>query len=65
MRRDRRGQGLGTTATTAVARTLVEMGIRTIALNVAQTNAVAIRAYERVGFRKYCEFYEGVAVAAV
>ncbi len=65
VRRDRRGQGLGTTATTAVARTLVEMGIRTIALNVAQTNAVAIRAYERVGFRKYCEFYEGVAVAAV
>jgi predicted GNAT family acetyltransferase len=37
------------------------MKLRTIALNVSQRNAAAIRVYEQVGFARYCGFYEGVA----
>ncbi len=59
-RRDRRGRGFGSRATTAVADALVACGVRTIALNVNQHNAGAIRIYERLGFDRYCEFFEGV-----
>jgi ribosomal protein S18 acetylase RimI-like enzyme len=60
-RRDRRGRGLAQTAVSAVVRELLSLGIPTIALNVKQSNAAAIRVYERLGFRRYCPFYEGVA----
>lgn len=63
VRRDRRGLGLGTRVTRAVAAELLGKGIETIALNVAQSNAPGIRAYTKVGFRGYCEFWEGVAVS--
>lgn len=62
-RRDRRGRGLGGQATSAVTAELLRMGLRTIALNVNQQNGAAIRVYERLGYRKYCRFYEGLAVA--
>jgi RimJ/RimL family protein N-acetyltransferase len=38
------------------------MGLHTIALNVNQRNAAAIRVYERLGFARHCAFYEGIAV---
>jgi ribosomal protein S18 acetylase RimI-like enzyme len=61
-RRDRRGQGLAKIAVAAVAGELRRQGIATIALNVKQTNAPAIRVYEALGFARYCPFYEGLAV---
>jgi GNAT superfamily N-acetyltransferase len=61
-RRDRRGRGLGEQVTGAVVAELLGMGLRTIALNVAQKNAPAVRVYERLGFARYCPFYEGLAV---
>jgi len=60
-RRDRRELGLAAQTTTAVVANLVGRGIRTIALNVRQQNPQAIRLYERLGFRKHCEFREGIA----
>ncbi|MEO8126052.1 MAG: GNAT family N-acetyltransferase [Bryobacteraceae bacterium] len=60
-RRDRRGLGLAARVTSAVVSTLAGKGIRTIALNVRQQNQPAIGVYERLGFRKHCEFREGIA----
>ena len=60
-RRDRRGRGLALRVTCAVAAELLRLGLRTVALNVNQRNAAAIRVYERLGFARYCAFYEGVA----
>jgi len=62
-RRDRRGRGLAGRVSSAVTAELLRLGLRTIALNVNQQNEAAIRVYERLGYRKYCEFCEGVAVA--
>jgi GNAT superfamily N-acetyltransferase len=60
-RRDRRGRGFAGRTTSAVVRELLRMDLRTVALNVAQDNAAALRVYERLGFARYCAFYEGVA----
>lgn len=60
-RPDCRGQGLAQTVTSAVVTALREVGIQTIGLNVENTNASAIRAYERVGFRTHIRYYEGIA----
>jgi ribosomal protein S18 acetylase RimI-like enzyme len=62
-RRDCRGRGLALRVTGAVTAELRRSGIRTIALNVAQRNAAAVALYERLGFTRYCPFYEGVAEA--
>ena len=61
-RRDCRGQGLAARVTSAVAGELLHMNLRTIALNVSQTNSAALRVYERLGFERYCGYYEGFAV---
>ena len=61
VRPQQRGRGLGFRVTQAVTARLVDKGIETIVLNVAQANAPAIRMYERVGYRRYCAFYEGAA----
>jgi len=37
------------------------MNLSTIALNVALNNQAAIRVYERLGFRRYCVYCEGLA----
>jgi len=38
------------------------MGLWTVALNVSQRNTAALGVYERLGFARYCAFYEGLAV---
>ena len=60
-RRDRRGRGLGGRVTAAVVSELVARGVGTIALNVAANNAAAVRVYERLGFQRYCGYFEGRA----
>jgi GNAT superfamily N-acetyltransferase len=60
-RRDRRGRGLAAGLTSAVTRELLDMGVRTVALNVYERNASAIRVYERLGFVGHCFFKEGFA----
>jgi RimJ/RimL family protein N-acetyltransferase len=57
-----RGQGYGTATTSAVVSTLFRRGIRDVMLNVAQANRSAIGLYERLGFRRYCPFFEMLAV---
>ena len=60
-RPDCRGQGLARIVTGSVVAGLRQTGIRTIGLNVEQTNAAAIRVYERIGFQTRLCYYEGVA----
>ena len=60
-RRDSRGKGYATKATGAVAADLLELGCRTVVLNVEQRNATAIRVYEKLGFQRHCGFFEGSA----
>jgi ribosomal protein S18 acetylase RimI-like enzyme len=60
-RPDRRGRGLAGQVTQRVTAELAQLGLRTIVLNVAQSNTAAIRVYERLGFRRYTGFYEGRA----
>jgi GNAT superfamily N-acetyltransferase len=62
-RPERRGQGLGRAAVSAVLAELVRIGIRDIVLNVRQDNAPAIRLYEKLGFERYCGFLEGPAAS--
>lgn len=61
---DHRGRGYGTAVTSAVVAELQSRGIRDIVLNVSQKNATAIRIYERLGFQRYCPFFDGMAVRA-
>jgi ribosomal protein S18 acetylase RimI-like enzyme len=61
-RRDRRGRGLAAQVTSAVAAQLLRHAAPLlVALNVNQANQAALRVYERLGFRRYCPFYEGLA----
>ncbi len=60
-RPDSRGQGLAAAATSAVVRELLDVGSETIVLNIVATNSVARRVYERLGFREFCVYYEGLA----
>jgi len=57
-----RQRGYATACTSAVTAALFEMGVRDVVLNVAQDNATAIRIYERLGYRRYCPFVEGIAL---
>lgn len=56
-----RGHGLGTHVTAAVTEQLIADGIKTIALNVKQTNAPAIHVYQKLGYQKVMRFIEGPA----
>ena len=60
VRRDRRGRGLGAAVAGAVTAALARQGLPTIALNVNQANAPALRLYERLGYERAGAFYEGV-----
>jgi ribosomal protein S18 acetylase RimI-like enzyme len=57
-----RNHGYASIVTSAVCAELIRRGIRTIALNVSQSNAAAIRVYEKLGFKKVVPFYEGIAL---
>jgi ribosomal protein S18 acetylase RimI-like enzyme len=61
-RRDRRGRGLAACVTSAVVNELLRLRLATIALNVSQENTRAARVYERLGFVRYCAYYEGLAL---
>ncbi|MBY0508505.1 MAG: GNAT family N-acetyltransferase [Bryobacteraceae bacterium] len=54
-----RGRGLSAKVTSAVATDLGRLAT-VVALNVYQSNEVALRVYERLGFVRHCEFVEGV-----
>ena len=57
---ERRGRGYATRCTSAVCAELLAMGLDVI-LNVEQSNASAIHIYQKLGFRVYCPFVEGIA----
>jgi ribosomal protein S18 acetylase RimI-like enzyme len=59
-RRDQRGRGYGTAVTIAVTHALRNMGMTTIGLNVKRENAAALRAYQKAGYRFFCDFLEGI-----
>jgi GNAT superfamily N-acetyltransferase len=54
-----RRQGYGTATTSAVVAELLARGIQDVMLNVGQNNVSAIHIYERLGFERYCPFFEG------
>jgi GNAT superfamily N-acetyltransferase len=58
-----RGRGLARGACAALCRLLLADGIETIALNVRDDNAAAIRAYTRLGFESVAEYVEASLVA--
>lgn len=60
-RRDARGRGLAARVTSAVVADVLAHRVRTVVLNVRHANDEANRVYEKLGFRRYCEFVEGVA----
>ena len=60
-RADQRGRRLAGAATGAVVHALFDRGIQTVVLNIIATNEAARRVYERLGFREYCVYYEGLA----
>jgi len=63
-RRDRRGRGFGAQVSGAVTAEILRLGLRTVALNVGQSNAAALCIYERLGFARYCTYREGIAAMA-
>jgi ribosomal protein S18 acetylase RimI-like enzyme len=63
VRRDHRGRGLAARTTSAVVAEAVARRLPTIVLNVSQGNDVAARIYDRLGFKRYCPFVEGVVTA--
>lgn len=62
VRHDRRGRGLGARVTSAVAADALAKGLRTVVLNVSQSNLAAVRVYECLGFWRYCPFVAGRAL---
>jgi ribosomal protein S18 acetylase RimI-like enzyme len=60
-RRDQRRRGHAARLTSAVSRTLLDMGIQTVALSVRELNFGAIALYTRLGFASHCRFFEGHA----
>jgi ribosomal protein S18 acetylase RimI-like enzyme len=58
-----RGHGHGAQVTSAVVCALLGQGIDDIVLNVHQDNIVAVHLYEKLGFERYCPFFEGLARA--
>jgi ribosomal protein S18 acetylase RimI-like enzyme len=62
-RADRRARGYSTRVTGAVSHELIEMRTSTIVLNVREENTAAIRVYDRLGYQKYCRYFEAVVSA--
>ncbi len=61
-RHDRRRRGLAARVTSAVVSDALVRNLPTVALNVGKRNAAARSVYERLGFRRYCDFVEGPAL---
>jgi len=61
VRSDRRGRGLAQTVLSATVAAVRQAGIPTIGLNVEHTNAAALHAYEKLGFRTRFSYFEGMA----
>jgi RimJ/RimL family protein N-acetyltransferase len=61
-RKAERVSGMFTRAAAAVAADLVRLGIETIALNVAENNAATTSVNERLGFKRYSIYREGIAI---
>ena len=60
-RQDHRCRGLAARVTSAVVAEAFRRNLRTVVLNVSQRNTEAAHLYERLGFRYYCDFVEGLA----
>jgi len=58
--RAHRCRGYASMTTAAVTGALLDAGIRTIILNVAEHNAAARRVYEKLGFVAHCRFLEAL-----
>jgi RimJ/RimL family protein N-acetyltransferase len=56
---EHRNKGYATACTAAVTRELLDMGLHTVVLNVAQDNVAAIKVYKRLGYREYRPLVEG------
>jgi predicted GNAT family acetyltransferase len=56
-----RGQGFATATTSAVVGHMFAAGVETVALNVERTNAAAIHAYQKLGFKTHTKIVEGYA----
>lgn len=54
---DHRGKGLATAVTATLLKELQNSG-NLVALNVKEGNIAAIKCYEKLGFKKYCEYEE-------
>lgn len=57
-----RGHGYAQLVTAAVTRELFAAGLNLVTLNVKQENAPAVRAYERIGYRRDSALWEGIAI---
>jgi len=57
-----RRRGWAARLTAVLSLDLLDLGVETIALSVHQENTAAIHVYERLGFRRHCPFYEGLAL---
>jgi GNAT superfamily N-acetyltransferase len=57
---EQRGRGYATFCTSAVCAELLGMGLDVV-LNVERGNAPAVHVYQKLGFRVYCPFVEGIA----
>lgn len=60
-RRSCRGQGWAARLTSALVAELLRLGMETVVLSVHQHNQTAERVYERLGFQRHCDFFEGRA----
>ena len=56
---DCRGRGYATQCTAAVVTEALLAGMDAIILNVREGNTAAIHVYEKLGFRRWCLFWEG------
>ncbi len=55
---DYRSRGFAAACTSAVVAELLDLGCRSVVLNVRQDNAPAVRAYGKLGFGVHCPFIE-------
>lgn len=57
-----RNRGLAAATAGAVSQELRRLGMRTIVLNITASNLAARRVYERLGYREYGAYFEGLGI---